>query len=1270
MKNLLLHRKNNLFATLFIALMLLSPNLVQADVDITKTDVTACGADDGTAKVVVTDGTPPYTYEWSNGETSDSISELEKGDYTVTVTDANDCTGEGRITIEGPESDLSVSINGDGRFIVVCDNFSEVTLTAIGSGGTPEYTYNWPDEGLTVSATGDYTAIVTDSLGCTEESSTFVWFIRTPCSVDPNDIIGPDGYDSERWVSINDELSYTIRFENDPDFATAPAQKVVVTYPVDDNVDIFSLKLSNFGFGDYNFQVPPNTTFYSERLDVRDSLGIYVDVVAGIDVTQHEAFWIFESLDPSTGLPPSDPSIGFLLVNDSITRRGEGFVSFTVEPKSTSQTGDSIYAEASIVFDFNDAIETNLWTNIVDALPPASIADPLPEILANPTFDVSWQGQDDIGGSGLATYALYYHENGGPLNLYEDQIPYTELSTEFSGNSGSSYEIFTIATDNVGNVEAFKDSADIMVTIDQFKLVQPNLNTSVCVGESLLISWEISDTGHLNITIEDSAGNTSIIESDVDIASNSFTWDIPTSFESGNYVIHIADIMIGGRSDSSSIIAINGLPDAEAGMNVVICQGEEIQLSASGGMSYLWTPADYISNVIVQEPVVNPQSSTTYSVKVTDNNFCSAYDSVMVSVIPTIVPVIILEVSCNPADTGTVVQNFFTADGCDSMITTITTILESYDIAISESSCNPLDTGTVVNNLTSVDGCDSVITTITSLQEGYDISLFELSCNPADTGTIIENLTTEDGCDSIVTTQTSLYEGYDISLSELSCNPADTGTIVENLTSDDGCDSIVTTITSLNIYASVVYMSSCNPADTGTTVETLTASDGCDSIAYTVISLGDGYDIMLFELSCNPADTGTVVENLTSTDGCDSIVTAVTTLIEGYEIMLFESSCNPIDTGTIVENLTTSDGCDSVVTTSTSLNEAYEVDIFESSCNPVDTGTIVENLTTAEGCDSIVTTVTSFIDGYEIDLFESSCNPADTGTVIENLTAADGCDSIITTVISLIEGYEVNLFEFSCNPADTGTVVENLTTSDGCDSIISTITNLLPNFDLFISESSCDPADTGTVVNNLTTIMGCDSIVTITTQLIPPYDILIENESCLPEDTGTVIATLTSSLGCDSIVTTITSLAPGYVYELNDTIADGESVIVDGAEYDSTGVYTIDGLIASDGCDSTVILNLVVISGFGLPSSISTLEIYPNPFTEITHIKYRLNEQAMLRIELFDIRGKSYGLLVNEMQAPGNYEYDVRAAHLSRGVYEVRLSAGTKSVSRRVVLVR
>ncbi|MBK6911291.1 MAG: hypothetical protein IPH10_10225 [bacterium] len=98
--------------------------------------------------------------------------------------------------------------------------------------------------------------------------------------------------------------------------------------------------------------VPANRAFYTTRLDVRDSLGIYVDVTAGINVNTNEIFWNFTSIDPITGQPPTSPFVGMLAINDSITHRGEGFVNYTIRPGThVSQTGDVIDAQASIVFD-------------------------------------------------------------------------------------------------------------------------------------------------------------------------------------------------------------------------------------------------------------------------------------------------------------------------------------------------------------------------------------------------------------------------------------------------------------------------------------------------------------------------------------------------------------------------------------------------------------------------------------------------------------------------------------------------------------------------------------------------------------------------------------------------------------------------------------------------------------------------------------------------------------------------------------------------------
>ena len=68
-------------------------------------------------------------------------------------------------------------------------------------------------------------------------------------SCDPNDIIGPAGFDEDKWVGGDVILPYQIRFENDPALATASAQVVGITHPLDPAVDERTFRLGEFGFG-------------------------------------------------------------------------------------------------------------------------------------------------------------------------------------------------------------------------------------------------------------------------------------------------------------------------------------------------------------------------------------------------------------------------------------------------------------------------------------------------------------------------------------------------------------------------------------------------------------------------------------------------------------------------------------------------------------------------------------------------------------------------------------------------------------------------------------------------------------------------------------------------------------------------------------------------------------------------------------------------------------------------------------------------------------
>jgi hypothetical protein len=128
---------------------------------------------------MVSGGTAPYQYLWSNGSTNACATYSGGGTLTVTVTDAGGCSSENETTLVAPPT-LAVSLD---PVLANCIN----TLTEVcveSTGGTPPYTYEWSD-GSTASCAltaifGPIAVTVTDAAGCSETANTLV---QAPASI-------------------------------------------------------------------------------------------------------------------------------------------------------------------------------------------------------------------------------------------------------------------------------------------------------------------------------------------------------------------------------------------------------------------------------------------------------------------------------------------------------------------------------------------------------------------------------------------------------------------------------------------------------------------------------------------------------------------------------------------------------------------------------------------------------------------------------------------------------------------------------------------------------------------------------------------------------------------------------------------------------------------------------------------------------------------------------------------------------------------------------
>ena len=271
-----------------------------------------------------------------------------------------------------------------------------------------------------------------------------------PSSQDPNDKLVDVGVGEARFVTEEQTLGYTIRFENTSN-ATASAQLITITDPLNTNLDWNTFELGDIQFGHRTVTVPAGLTFYSTRIDLRpDGNDLLVDIEASFDRDTGVAGWLFTAIDPETGEFTEDPLDGFLPPNNT-NHDGEGSVKFSVKPKDGLPTGTVIPNIATIVFDWNEPIDTPLVYVTMDAGGPSSWVKLLPAE-STPRFVVSWEGEDDAGGSGIASYDVYVSKNGLPYSCWLNETE--SLSAQFEGETNSTYAFYTVARDQVERIEA------------------------------------------------------------------------------------------------------------------------------------------------------------------------------------------------------------------------------------------------------------------------------------------------------------------------------------------------------------------------------------------------------------------------------------------------------------------------------------------------------------------------------------------------------------------------------------------------------------------------------------------------------------------------------------------------------------------------------------------------------------------------------------------------------------------------------------------------
>ncbi|HMV69762.1 MAG TPA: hypothetical protein PKA64_23165, partial [Myxococcota bacterium] len=262
---------------------------------------------------------------------------------------------------------------------------------------------------------------------------------------DPNELRGPLGVKAERYLPGGSTLDYEVEFENLPE-ATAPAQAVRVTVDLDPSMDLTRFAFGAIHVGDRALTPPPGRSEYEGQLDLRATSSVVLEVSARLDVAARRAEWWLQAIDPGTGRPPSNPFIGFLPPDDD-PPEGVGVVTFQVPLLPDTPDGARVEAQASIVFDANAPIETEVWSNTLDLAPPESSIT-LPRT-SPPGFTLTWTSSDL--GAGVADVRVEAAREGEAFTAFD--LEQGEASVVFVGAPGETWSFRARARDAVGNVQ-------------------------------------------------------------------------------------------------------------------------------------------------------------------------------------------------------------------------------------------------------------------------------------------------------------------------------------------------------------------------------------------------------------------------------------------------------------------------------------------------------------------------------------------------------------------------------------------------------------------------------------------------------------------------------------------------------------------------------------------------------------------------------------------------------------------------------------------------
>lgn len=544
------------------------------------THISGCkGAANGIIDITVSGGQSPYTYKWSNGVTSQDVSNLSAASYSVTITDNLGNTQKAIYAVSEPDP-LNLVLKGVGYCSTVGKGYTKNKVY----GGTDPYTYSWSTGATGIDITNvspaTYTLTVKDSKGCSTTGAVNVpnytimelaTSLQSGCKNDGKVTASITGGMADYQYKLDGTLkatltqsTYTITSVEAGPHTVQVTDKNGCTTSASVTVNVSSGVLANAGI--------------DKSICVNDST-----LIGSPPVANYTYSWT-----PTTSL--SSSTISNPITKTTSTR------TYTV---TATNTITGCYSKDIVVITANVLPAANAGLDVVKCS-----FEPAVSIGASP---VSGRSYDWTPVDGLSNASI-----SNPTANPNSSITY--FLTVINTSTGCKKLDTVIVTINScgGGGSAGNDVLKC--------LSAPPVSIGTPPVSGMTYSWSPS-TGLSSSTISNPTAN----------PLNTTIYKLTVTNSSAS-VVEIDTV----------VVTVNPLPTADAGLDKVKCSNDpSVNIGAPpiSGFTYSWLPITGLSNASVSNPSANPGSTTTYTLTVTNSSSgCKKTSAVLVSVNATTTP--------------------------------------------------------------------------------------------------------------------------------------------------------------------------------------------------------------------------------------------------------------------------------------------------------------------------------------------------------------------------------------------------------------------------------------------------------------------------------------------------------------------------------------------------------------------------------------------------------------------------------------------------------